>query len=666
MSPFNRREFLKLGLTGGCLIAVGGNQDLITKVFGKAQTPKKVLILGLDGIDPRLLETWMNQGKLPAFQKLRGQGDFRPLRTSIPPQSPVAWSNFITGTNPGGHGIFDFIHRNPENYIPIFSATATEEAKRTISVGDTVLPISGGKVKLLRKGKAFWQHLEENNIPATIFKIPSNYPPASTKQRTISGMGTPDILGSYGIFNYYTTDTAKINEDIGGGRIHEVYVIGNQVEAKLPGPINSFKKSRPESFINFKVFIDPVYPVAKIRIQDQEFILNEGEWSGWKKFRFSMIPTQSVSGICMFYLKQVRPEFKLYVSPMNIDPGDAALPISTPKNYAEELEKRFGPFFTKGLPADTSALDNDVLDDGEFLQQDDFVLKERVDMFEYELSRFESGLLFYYVSSTDQRQHMFWRLIDKEHPGYDPKLASKYGNAIENIYIEADKILDKALSKVDKDTILMVMSDHGFTPFRYCFNLNTWLKENGYLRLINEWKQGQDSFFLNTDWSKTQSYAIGLNGLYINQKGREAEGIVPQDKTKETLVREIAHKLESFKDPKTGEHPVLRAFVAKDVYSGPYASEAPDIILGYNRGYRVSWASPLGRIPKNIIEPNTEKWSGDHCMAPEVIPGILLANRKIVLRFPALYDLTATILEIFGIKKPKDMIGQSIFKLRRP
>ncbi|NIO49285.1 MAG: hypothetical protein GTN73_07620 [Candidatus Aminicenantes bacterium] len=660
MNHIDRREFIKLGLAAGSILALGSS-DLTIKAFGKRETPQKVLVLGLDGIDPHLLQVWMREGKLPYFQMLARQGDFIPLITSIPPQSPVAWSNFITGTNPGGHGIFDFIHRDPERYFPEFSASETTEAKKTVRIGKLVLPLSGGNVKNMRKGRAFWQILEDYDIPATVFKIPANYPPVATKQRTISGMGTPDILGSYGIFNYYTTETKELKEDIGGGRIHPVNVIANKVEARIPGPVNTYKKDRPESSIEFKVFIDPVNPVAKISIQDHEFILKEGEWSSWKRIHFRMIPTQSVSGICMFYLKQARPNFKLYVSPININPGQAALPISTPKRYAEELEKRFGPFFTKGLPADTKALDNDVLDDGEFLEQDNLVLRERLNIFDYELARFSSGLLFYYVSSTDQRQHMFWRLIDKEHPSYDPGLAKKYGNTIENIYKEMDKLLAKAMEKVDKDTVLIVMSDHGFSPFRRSFNLNTWLKESGYHTLINPWKQGREDLFLNTNWSRTKAYSFGLNSLYINQKGREAEGIVKPGAEKEALVREIAHELEDFRDPKTGERPVLRAYIAKDVYQGPYVEEAPDIIVGYNHGYRTSWAAPLGRIPKEIVEDNTEKWSGDHCMAPEVIPGILLTNRKIKVKSPALYDLTPTILQIFGIEIPKEIIGKPIF-----
>jgi predicted AlkP superfamily phosphohydrolase/phosphomutase len=660
MSAIKRRDFLKWGLTASSLLALEG-RPLLSKITGRSATQTKILVLGFDGMDPHLVQAWMKAGKLPAFQRLIGLGDFRRLRTSIPPQSPVAWANFITGMDPGGHGIFDFMSRDRETYIPTFSGSSTEEAKSTLKIGDIVLPLRGGQVKNLIKGKAFWQILDEYDIPATVFKMPSNYPPVPTKSRTLSGMGTPDIKGSYGIFNYYTTQLRELNEDIGGGRIHQVYVIGNRVEAKLPGPTNTFRKERPEAMLDFKVFLDPTNPVAKVSFQDQEFILKEKEWSGWKRVRFSLIPTQSVTGICMFYLKEVRPQFKLYVSPINIDPANPALPISTPGHYAEELEKKFGPFFTKGLPADTKALENDVLDEAEFLEQDDMILREREKMFDYELSRFDSGLLFYYVSSTDQRQHMFWRLLDENHPEYDPKLASRFGKTIENIYIEADKFLDRALQRIDQDTLLLVMSDHGFNPFRRGFNLNTWLLQNGYHKLRNPWKQEESSFFDNTDWSRTKAYGIGLNGLYINQRGREREGVVNTGADSANLIRELAQKLEQVVDPKTGEQAILRAFVAKDVYHGRQIENAPDIILGFNRGYRISWGSPLGKFPKEIMEDNTDKWSGDHMGAPEIIPGILVTNRKIRAESPALYDLTATILAVFGLEIPKDVIGETIF-----
>lgn len=659
MSPMDRRDFLKLGMTAGSLLAAGTSSELVSRVLGKRESPTKMIILGLDGLDAHLLKIWMDMGKLPAFQKLRSMGTFSPLETSNPPQSPVAWSNFITGMNPGGHGIFDFTHRDPERYFPVFSASISTEGSKTLSIGNLTLPLSGGKINNLRKGRAFWQILEDHDIPATIFKIPANYPPVPSKQKTLSGMGTPDILGSYGIFNYYTTAAAEIREDIGGGRIHEVYVIGNQIDASIPGPVNSFKKERPETSLDFRVYLDPVSPVAKIAIQGQEFILKQGEWSGWKKIRFNLIPTQNAGGICQFYLKEVRPEFKLYVSPVNVDPADPILPISTPESYSKELARKFGSFYTKGLPADWNARDNGILDDEEFLAQDDIVLKERMAMYEYELNRFDSGLLFYYLSSADQRQHEFWRHIDKQNVTYDPEKAKRFGNEIEKIYIKADEMVDMALRKADKDTVVMVLSDHGFAPFRREFNLNTWLKEAGFHSLINPWRQGKDAFFANTDWSKTKAYNIGLNGLYINERGREAEGIVSASE-KESLMREIAAELESMVDPKTGEHPVKKAYLAKDIYSGDQMAQSPDIVVGFNMGYRISWASPSGRLPKEIITDNTEPWSGDHCVSPDVVPGIFLLNRKVNQTSPALYDLTPTILKAFGIERPENMVGRSV------
>jgi hypothetical protein len=322
-TSLSRREFIKAGVAASAALSLGGAGRFTPKVFGRARAAKKMIVLGLDGMDPVLTKRWINEGRLPTFRKLLLQGgDFRPLGTSLPPQTPVAWSNFITGMDPGGHAIFDFMNRDLKTYFPVFSATETSAAAKTIRLGNTVIPLSGGQVRNLRKGKAFWQILEEADVPATIFKMPSNYPPVPSRQRTLAGMNTPDIKGSYGIFNYYTNEaTAVIQEAGGGGRVHDVYVVGNRVEAELPGPLNSFRTDSPETTIPFLVFIDPVNPVAKIVIQGNEFVLKEKEWSGWKRVRFSLIPTQSVSGMCLFYLKEVRPKFKLYISPVNIDPA---------------------------------------------------------------------------------------------------------------------------------------------------------------------------------------------------------------------------------------------------------------------------------------------------------------------------------------------------------
>ncbi len=660
MSSLKRRDFLKMGLAAGAAAALGGGPETALRLWGRTSTPLKLIILGFDGMDPHLTDIWIKQGALPALARLRESGAFAPLETGNPPQSPVAWSNFITGMDPSGHGIFDFMHRDPKTYQPMFSAAGTSGAARTLNLGSYQFPLSSPEIVNLRQGRAFWQILEDHDIPATIFKIPSNYPPVPTKQRTLSGMNTPDLYGSYGECNYYTTAATELMEDLGGARVHEVYVIGNQVEARLPGPINSFRKEYEETHIDFRVYLDPVHPVAKIQIQDQEFILQQGEWSDWKRLRFPLIPTQSVSGIAQFYLQQVRPQFKLYISPVNVDPAHPALPISTPSGYSRELERRFGPFFTKGLPADFKALDNNIFDDDEYLVQDNLVLEERKAMFDYELDRFDSGLLFYYVSSTDQRQHIFWRHIDRQHPLHDPCLAARFQNSILDVYQEADRMLDKAMQKADRDTVIIVLSDHGFAPFRRAFSVNTWLLENGYHSLIDRRRQGEDMLFMNTDWSRTKAYNYGLNGLYINQRGREAEGTVAPGAETDNLVREIARGLERYTDPVTGERPVKNAFIAKDIYRGPLAAQAPDIIVGFNRGYRISWESPSGRLLPEVVSDNTAKWSGDHCVAPDVVPGVFFINRPIPASGPRFHDITPTILKLFGIDPPENMTGISI------
>jgi len=663
-TSLTRREFIKAGVAASAAVGLGGAALLAPPVSGRARTTKKMIVLGLDGLDPVLTRRWIDEGRLPAFRKLLEQGgDFRPLGTSLPPQTPVAWSNFITGMDPGGHGIFDFFNRDPKTYVPVFSATETTGATKTVRIGKTVIPLSGGQVRNLRKGRAFWQILEDAGIPATVFKMPSNYPPAASKQRTLAGMNTPDLKGSYGIFSYYTNAAATVIQEAGGGgRIHDVFVVGNRVEAELSGPVNTFRADAPEATIPFRVFIDPENAAAKIAIQGNEFVLRQGEWSGWKHVRFGLIPTQSVSGICLFYLKEVRPKFKLYVSPIHMDPARPALPISTPESYARELERRFGPYFTKGLPADTSALDNGVLDEEEFLTLDNMVYEESMAMLEHELGRFDEGLLFYYFSNADQRQHMFWRLTDPGHPAYDEKLAGHYGDVIAQTYAEMDRALDLALKKADKDTVVLVLSDHGFNTFRRGFNLNTWLVREGFHRLKRPWKQEESAYFDNTDWSKTRAYGMGLNGLYINERGREGQGAVASGADKDNLVREIARKLESLTDPVTGERAVLRAFVARETYRGRNLESAPDIVLGFNRGYRISWQSPLGGFPREIFEDNTQKWSGDHMSAPEVLPGIAFANRKFTAEAPVIHDLTASILHVFGVAKPGDMIGVNVLE----
>jgi predicted AlkP superfamily phosphohydrolase/phosphomutase len=623
-----------------------------------ASRDKKVIVLGFDGMDPVLLKRYMQQGILPNFKALKEKGGFKPLTTSMPPQSAVAWSDFITGLDSGGHGIIDFIARDPKTYLPYLSTSKTAEPKKSLTIGDWIIPFSRAEVRLLRKGKAFWEILESKGIPTTIVKIPSNFPPVQTEGRSLSGMGTPDVLGTYGTFSFYTTKPESGEET--SGKVFHVKIKNNTVRASLVGPSNTFRKDTSRVDIDFLVKIDPEYPVVKIIVQGQEVLLNEKEWSDWVQVRFKFMPFQSMNGILRFYLKEIRPDFQLYISPINYDPFKPAFPISTPEDYSEELAEAVGYFYTQGMPEETWALNNNRLGYGEFLELSDYILTNRIRMLEVEMERFHSGLLFVYFSTTDPIQHMFWRNIDPEHPGYDPEEAKRYSGVIKDTYKKMDQILGNVIKRIDDTSTLIILSDHGFGPLRKFFNLNTWLKRNGFISFIDVNVLENKEFFQNVDWRETKAYGLGLNALYVNQKGREGSGIVTPEK-KEALLLELIGKLSEVRDPENGKKVINRVYKSSEIYSGNYIDDAPDLIIGYNKGYRASWESALGKITKDVLTDNMKRWSGGHLIDYKLVPGILLSNKKIKEETPNLRDLAPTILKEFGIEKEKAMLGNSIF-----
>jgi predicted AlkP superfamily phosphohydrolase/phosphomutase len=630
-----------------------------------AQPParaKRVLVLGFDGVDPVLLERFMAAGELPHFAKLAAEGSFRRLETVVPPQSPVAWSTFITGLDPGGHGIFDFIHRDPNPpgrlaLRPYLSTSRAEEEDFRIPLGRYALPLRPGKTELLRRGKAFWNVLEDHGISATILKIPANFPPERSKARTLSDMGTPDLRGTYGTFLLYTSDPVDgEGRDVAGGLIHRVDVLDNRVHAVIPGPQNPFRKDLARASRDFDVAVDPESDAVAIEVGGEEVLLRRGEWSDWVPVHFDLVPAMaSVSGIVRFHLLQTRPHLRLYVTPVNIDPHKPALPISTPPRYAHDLAVELGNFYTQGLPEETAALSAGALDDPGFLTQADQIYAERLRLLELELGRFRAGLLFAYFGGVDLVSHMFWRTLDR--PG-------EHADAILNAYRHVDAALGRALQALGpagaSEVTVIVMSDHGFGPFRRAVHLNSWLRERGFLSLRGEARTGRE-LFRDVDWSRTRAYGVGLNGLYVNQQGRERFGVVTAGE-REGLIAELSKQLLEWRDPQSGEPVVARAYRREEIYHGRYQHLAPDLVVGYSRGYRVSDASALGEEPAATIDDNHKKWSGDHCVAADLVPGVLLSNRRIQPGDIGLADLAPTILELFGVNPPAEMIGRSFMR----
>jgi predicted AlkP superfamily phosphohydrolase/phosphomutase len=678
-----RREFVKLVATsaGAALFTSCDHQ------VGKSPAAgRRVLIVAFDGLDPRILRSLMAAGRLPNFARLARDGSFQQIATSTPPHTPVAFSSIISGTDPGTHQIFDFIHRdpNPKTNAPLRPYFSTAEAdssehQQAISLGGWRLPLSGGGVQLLRRGKSFWDYLVAEGINTDVYYLPANYPTevpdGPGRFRAISGMGTPDLLGTYGEFTLFTPDAPLGGREVGGGRFTHLGLVSNRGRAELIGPPNFLRKPAASGSAEpMKALVDVVRdrtnPVVRIRISGETVLLSEGEWSNWIPVEFATgvpgatmlkatgAPT-SLWGMIRLYAKQVHPKFELYVSPVNIDPLWPANPITVPASFSRELAARHGRFHTLGIPEDTKALSHGALGEDEFLAQARSAMQERREQFRGALAEFHNGCLFFYFGASDLVQHMFWRDRDPEHPGRVPEQAERYGSVVDDVYAEADEIVGEILSAGRAGDTLLVMSDHGFTTFRRGFNLNTWLLEQGFIKQRPGNWQGNPNLLVNIDWSKTTAYGLGMNAVYVNFAGREKHGTV-KPAAKRSLLGEIRDKLMETRDT-NGTPMIRRVDLVDDLYPSADPEIAPDLIVGYNDGYRASWSTVLGDMPRELVVDNLDRWSGEHLIAAELVPGILLSNRKVALAEPTIRDIAPTILAAFGIPKPSEMTGQDLF-----
>ncbi|MBU1628059.1 alkaline phosphatase family protein [bacterium] len=616
----------------------------------------RVVIVGLDGLDPDLARKYMDEGKLPNFSKLESEGCFKKLETTFPSISPVAWSSFITGANPGKHNIYDFLTRNKKSYLPDLSSAHIGGASRTLNIGKYTIPIGKPVLKLFRKGKPFWTYLGEKGILSAILRVPITFPPEKFKGMLLSAMCVPDLKGTQGTFIFYSTEE-KDTTHTGGIQI-KVSRDGNKIESHIPGPINTLTRDKKELEIEFNAEIIPGKDEVKITLPKKEFVLKKGVYSDWISLEYKAGLGIKVNGICKFLLTEIEPNFKLYLTPINIDPDKPSIPISHPFYYATYLSRLLGKYATLGLAEDTWALNEKVIDDEAFLVQCYNNHKERENMLFASLKKLRHGLVVCVFDTTDRIQHMFFRYITKDHPALKGWVSKKCQNAIEELYINMDGLIGRVREKIDDKSVFIVMSDHGFKSFKRGMNINSWLHQNGYLALKdgsfgNEW-------FQDVDWDKTKAFAIGLGGIYLNIKGREAKGIVAPGKEEEGLKKELIDKLCNLEDKEKNERAILDVFDKKRIYKGPYVDEAPDLFIGCNEGYRTSWDCAVGKVTEDVFEDNTKNWSGDHCIDPRRVPGVLFCNRKVNTDKPSIMDIGPTVLSLYGIKTPEFMDGKPI------
>ena len=337
-----------------------------------------------------------------------------------------------------------------------------------------------------------------------------------------------------------------------------------------------------------------------------------------------------------------------------MDPAAPAQKISEPSSFVQDVARRLGPFYTTGFQEDHKARSNGIFTDDEFARQAGMVLEERLALFDYAVNNYDDGLLFFYFSSSDLQSHIFWWDSDEKHPIRSELEAKAQFGHVRRLYQKLDAVIGDLMDRYGSQATIIVMSDHGFANFGMQFNLNSWLRDLGYLG-----PRECSSIMHDVDWSSTTAYGLGINGLYLNMKGRERDGIVEPGDQREALLTELKERLEAVTD--FNGKPVIRGVYRSDqIYSGNATALAPDLIIGYARGYRASWATCLGDLTEDVLLDNDSAWSADHCADALEVPGVLFCNRRIGGKSPSLVDIAPSILAEFGLPTPPQMVGRNV------
>jgi predicted AlkP superfamily phosphohydrolase/phosphomutase len=609
----------------------------------------RVLVIGLDGLEPSLVEAMLDAGELPALAALRARGGYGRLATTFPAQTPVAWSSFATGTNPGGHGIFDFIRRDPATCLPDLSLNRYEQKNA----------FTPPRAVNLRGGTPFWDLLGRAGVPSTVLRCPCTYPADLERGRLLAGLGVPDLRGGLGTPTVWTTAPDALQQE--SERVIPVQGAGGVIETFLPGP----RTPKGEAVLKLTIR-DPGRGSLELRLEGQRALRIEAHpprWSEWVEVKFKLGVLQSAAGIVRFFVPSLDP-LVVFASPVNFAPDAPLYPISAPWDYAGELERAIGRFATAGMAEEHTGLLNGRIDEPAFLAQCSLIMRERDAMLQHELARFREGLLFCLFDTPDRLQHMFWRYGEPDHPalhGRPPDPA--YRAVIRDHYRECDAVVGRAVEALGSDGLVLVLSDHGFTSFQRGVHLNGWLRKNGFLALEPGVEPGEAAgeMLRRVDWNRTQAYAVGLGGIYLNRRGREANGILDEHGADQAAADIIAG-LESLMDLERGARAVERVLRGDQLYRGPFAADAPDLLVLMRRGYRASWTTGLGGVPATVFEDNTRRWSGDHIVDPALVPGVLFASRPFREEGAAMTDLAPTILQYFGVPPGPAMEGRSLIE----
>lgn len=621
-------------------------------------------MLGFDGMEPSVVQEMLGKGELPNFAALRQQGGAHLLTTTIPPQSPVAWNSFATCQNPGAHNIFDFIRRNPHGPAGPLPLVGTGRVDPPVvdTNGNLATP---ARATNYRMGTAFWSAADEQGLRAKVLNIPFCFPPDPLKHGVmISALGVPDLRGTTSTYFALSDSFTKeqLAEEIGGGKRISLSVGGNgETVVPITGPRDirrKFNESGAYTELPLRIQINRNDHRGIAEADGKRIELTQGAWSEWLELPFKMSDKVTVMGLTRFFPQEIGARVRIYMACVQYHPDAPYTALTAPENYSAELKGRYGLYKTIGWAYDTHALRQHDMEEDVFLQDITQTMAWRERLTLDELDRGEFDMLISAWTATDRVGHMFWRFRDEKHPFYMPDVPEHWRTALEYTYKRADEITGKVLERIHDEDTLFVFSDHGFGTWRTGFNLNTWLRDNGYLAVSNP-EAADRGFLQGINWQNTRAYAVGLSSLFLSLKGRETGGIVEPGNA-EALAAEIVDKLKQVKDPSTGSA-VFTNLYPRNSYHGAAMNDAPDLSLGYAPCYQNSRQASRGGVGAALFESVADKWSGEHAASDyQQCQGVFLANRPVEKENPHIQDLGVTALRQLGGDIPVEYEGEAL------
>lgn len=676
----------------------------------QGQPRGRVIVLGFDGMDPELARTWMAEGKLPNFARLAAQGTFLPLGTTTPAASPIAWSTFMTGANPGKTGLFDFTVTAPGSYAtrPSFVQLTIQPPSRSARFWGPLAGVVGGLIvagtivwrprpadrpgarRRLGLGALalvagtsvgvaagvrisdaeptvtyapvvhaapFWKYLGEAGLRSVVLTVPMSFPAEPGANLHLLA-GWPAPTAGY----YYVYSRQPHDRGYRGVLEWVPWEVGPEgFSASGPGV------DAPEGRYQGDRLWVRTHGTGQFlcRSRETEVNLSAGEWSSWVPYGMRegwWSRRRFLTRLCV--LGEGRAA-SLLMFPFGYDFGSLppGLPVCWPPAYGRELSQAVGPF-PVGL--DTApALDivtDKTIDDATFLalELDNFQVRWQV--VQHELSRPDWDCLVAVWTETDHVQHALWRYLDPQHPAH-PTEPSSAADGILQVYQQADRVVGTVMDRfLRPEDILVIVSDHGFHSFRRAVNLNNWLASVGYLTYRAD-ADPQQPLEQRIDWEHTRASALGLTGIRLNQLGREPRGVVLAGPQSETLKRELTEKLYQLEDPASLPvvRPVSAVSPAEELYHGPWAGEAPDLVVSWKLGYRTNLQWLPGRSSTAVFADNRLRWSGDHVTTdPRLVPGVLFSSRPLSISRAGLEDIGPTVLAFLGVQVPAEMDGHAL------